>query len=460
MRLHDRFRRWRRQRRIHRAARDRREANLREFVYLDEISVFSLISSRLGSVATEFTATESRSLTDEITGATVASTGVIKGEVRAKTGATQTRGTQVLRKATVQATFRELHTCTEPDFGLHPTTKAPPLLHNARTLEVALMRAQDDGWAKPADQLSRGQLVEIEVTLKAEDVFRVGTVVDTFLELVRETPEILGFDAQAQLPAAIAASTILNKLLFGLIPIRGRAVNYATVDLGDCEWVVHRDVVEQLRHTWPIQSKAIDVVAVTDASLYWKDTRRVLFSDARYTLMCRIGRDGLHSSWTPVKLVDVVGGLLPDIAHTIGSAGENIAAGLTRRTTHGDESLECRSRMLTALESFGRNLCALYDKDWAPELVNDDSLTSDGAQDWEDLKKQRPPFEILTDQLRKLHNISPSHEQVASLRYKALCLAGLSPLGCDIHRDASTPPEQRPQDNARILDTELIAIYW
>jgi hypothetical protein len=47
------FRQWRR-----RWAAKNEKGMLREFVYLDEVSVYSLIASRLGPIAAEFTDTQ------------------------------------------------------------------------------------------------------------------------------------------------------------------------------------------------------------------------------------------------------------------------------------------------------------------------------------------------------------------------------------------------------------------
>ena len=48
MNVRERFRRWRHRAQRRRALRKEETSPLREFVYLDEVSVFSLISSRLG----------------------------------------------------------------------------------------------------------------------------------------------------------------------------------------------------------------------------------------------------------------------------------------------------------------------------------------------------------------------------------------------------------------------------
>ncbi len=181
MSLRERFHLWRRHRRRQRAALKEGAAPLREFVYLDEVSVFSLISSRLGSVAAEFTATESRSLTGELTGTAGVSASVFKGQIQSRNEAVQTQGTQVLRKATIQATFKELYEYVKAGLMLRTATDAPPDLRNAPDLDAALERSHTEGWATPAHRLARGQLTEIEVELEAEDIFRVGAVVGAFV---------------------------------------------------------------------------------------------------------------------------------------------------------------------------------------------------------------------------------------------------------------------------------------
>ena len=141
MSLRDRFSRWRRQ------PAAGTQGELREFVYLDEISVFSLISSRLGSVATDYTATASTSSAGELAGTTGVSAGVFKTELKGRNEASQAQGTQVLRKATVQATFKELYDLVESELLLRPATSAPPDLSGAKDLSAALEGVRSNGWA-------------------------------------------------------------------------------------------------------------------------------------------------------------------------------------------------------------------------------------------------------------------------------------------------------------------------
>jgi hypothetical protein len=461
MSLRERFRRWRLQRRRKRAARKQEAAPLREFVYLDEVSVFSLISSRLGPVATEFTATESSSLTGELTGTAGVSASVLKSELKSRSEATQTQGTQVLRKATVQATFKELYEYVEGGFLLRPTMKQPPDVRNARDLETALEYSRAGGWATPASDLTRGQLSEIEVELEAEDIFRVGAIVDIYLELFQEAPELLGPDVREQARQALSMNAVLNKLLAGLVPVRGRAIDYLTVRAADSEWVVHRMVLQQLPAVWVAQAHALDVVAVAEASLFWKDIRRVLFSGSRYSLLCRIGRDGLNDDWTPVKLVDVIRGFAPELAEQLGAAGPDLAAGMSRGMAAVPQGDDNQIKMRKALQAYGQALAAKYNKEWDPGLISGDVFPVDRTCNWSTVEEQRPPFKALTHRLQETFGIHPDRELMATLRYQALVQAGLVPLaGSVASQENATPITQPTGPQSRILDTELIAIYW
>lgn len=459
MSLGERLRRWTRRRRRQRAARKQGEALLREFVYLDEVSVFSLISSRLGSVASEFTATESNSLTGELQSAAAVSAGVLKSEIKSRSEATQTLGTQVLRKATVQTTFKELYDYVESGFVLRPTSETPPDVDSLRRLETALERYRVDGWATPAGDLTRGRLTEIRVELATEDIYQVGAVFGTFLELFQEAPELLSPEIREQLREALSVNAVLSKLLAGLVPVRGRALDHVTVAVADQEWVIHRRVLERLDQDVAAQARPLDVVAVAETSLFWKDIRRVVFSGSQYSLLCRIGRGGLHDNWTPVKLMDVVRRFMPDAAEQIGDAGPYLVAAMNGGPAGpvGDR----RIKMRDALQAYGQALAAHYSSEWNVALVTDDLIPRDQSHTWATVEEWRVPFEALTLRLNESLGIEADRKLAATLRHEALVRAGLALLMGSSDGETTVMPEPKSVGGgSRILDTELIAIYW
>src|SRR5690242_4475490 len=93
--------RWRRAKRV--KAAKTATASLREFVYLDEVSVYSLLSSRQGALASDYTDTRSETSLSELSGAVSANSGVLKGDLSSKLSGTEVQTSQVVRKSTIQA---------------------------------------------------------------------------------------------------------------------------------------------------------------------------------------------------------------------------------------------------------------------------------------------------------------------------------------------------------------------
>lgn len=192
--LRARWRHWKRARRRRHAAEEFRNVPLREFVYLDEVSVYSLISSRLGAVAAEFSESESASLVSEISSAGGASAGVLKGEIGARTEASKSYGSQVVRKSIIQSQFKELVDIEHDRMVIQDSNDHDELPEIASDQELIslLEENRSDGLIIDPLMLRRGELIEIEVELDAEAIFRLNAILSTLLDLLKENPELLG----------------------------------------------------------------------------------------------------------------------------------------------------------------------------------------------------------------------------------------------------------------------------
>ena len=156
--------------------------------------------------------------------------------------------------------------------------------------------------------------------------------------------------------------------------------------------MVHRALQQPLRDKWGVESCPLDIVAVAELSLFWKDIRRVLFSGSRYSLLCRIGRNGLHESWTPVKLVDVVREFVPELAEQIGAAGKDLVGAVNVRTPSSSTNAGNHAKMREALKAYGQSLATQYGVNWDSSLVTEDVLPQDPTRTWATVEEQRPPF--------------------------------------------------------------------
>ena len=137
------WRSWRRKRRIRRAAKAP-QSPLREFVYLDETSVCSLVAARVGSIADTLTATQSESLQSEVSASVGVSSGLKAGLDSRVTGG-QSRSSQILRKTVIQSTFKELHDMEKDRLVVKPTATSDCFtgLRVGQDLALALRKAAD-----------------------------------------------------------------------------------------------------------------------------------------------------------------------------------------------------------------------------------------------------------------------------------------------------------------------------
>jgi hypothetical protein len=427
-------------------------------VYLDEVSVYSLLSSRLGAVAAEFTSTETSSLLTSTGAGISAPVGPAKVQIGSKAQATETQGSQVVRKAIIQSQFKELFEL-ERDNLVASTAKPEvkvPLLGSLDELEELLTQGGLSGWVVSSKALSRGQLLEVEVDLEAEDIFRVSAILTTLIDLFKENPRLLGEGDRSGILDAILGSRILDKLLVGLIPLRGRAVNYRSIEKDGAEWLVKRDLLDRIPDDQRPASRPVYVVGVAEADLFWRDIRRVLFSGARYNVMCRVGRDGLHDTWTPVKLVDVLRDVIPDLADTLGEAGEGLlsigqGAGATNAETASQEV------MRVALVTYAGHAVAKQGKTLSEsDLSNAGLLSDDQLNAFEPVERRREAFSKVNEFLKEHYSIELPPEVAADLRSEAI-------LQAEQAEGAQHPPAttRKPiPGEPRFLDTEIVAIYW
>ena len=253
------------------------DGQLREFVYLDEVSVYSILASRRGGIATEFTESQTASLNSGVG----ASLGVSGTTLNAKTHATQTQGSQVLRKAIIQTSFKELYDIERDGLALRPRHGCRvPRLSCVADLEGQLDSLSRDGWIVDPRTIHRGELLELLVELEAEPIFQLVTVSSTLRELIEESPQVFDKDITDQFAETQAVARVLGGMLVGLVPIRGRLVDYECMHIGERDVLVHRSVLDQIPPDAQAEICPVFVVGVAQRDLFWKDIRRVLFSGA------------------------------------------------------------------------------------------------------------------------------------------------------------------------------------
>ena len=433
---------------------------LREFVYLDEVSVYSLLASRRGAVVSELTETLSLTTTAEVGGSARASAGVLGSDVQSKMQDSQTSGTQVVRKAIVQASFKELIELQHGTLALRPhdADESAERPRNGDEFEAA---AADGRWRDrvlDAGQLRRGDLIEMRVELEAAPIFRFGATISSLIDMFKDTPELMGLDARAGMAQGVAVSKVLDALLAGLVPIRGRCIEFRHVTIGERSWVVHNGLLGDLVADETVEIRPLYLVGVAEAALFWKDIRRLLFSHSSYTVLCRLGRHGTSNKWTPVKLVDVVREFLPDVARQIDDAQEGL---LSLAASDVAQIQDARRRALAdALEHYGGQ--RLYHAQLEVDAhVDGDAAAIAATLTGSSVETMRQAFAAIDRRLSERHDLPPDDAlRAAERRAEALAASGLEPDGTLVASPVPRSAPGRGEPRERYLDSEFIAIYW
>lgn len=452
------FRRWKRWRARVRAGKARAKrppTPLREFVYLDEVSLRSLLSSQTGEMTESKSEQVLDALTAEVNTKIAADAQVAKAELMSKFQTTNSSTLQTSRKATVQSWFRELHDL--PGLKLiEPRTEVA----TAKDLE-ALTLSPDTSVVAPTSALSRGALVEFRVVLTADPVFHMGTMASELSGMFEDFPEMItDRDAKATFKEFEPVNKILQRLLAGLIPVRGRALDYSVVTIAGVEHVVHRQACAGLG----LEERPLEIVGVTEHLAYWKDIRRVLFSSAEFTVLCRISKNGLHDTWTPVKLADLFSQMAPDLVEQLNAAGKLPfmsgalpAPVMTPAPTNATRLREAlRIYVVLCLEELGQTLTA-DQADGIEHEIDQVQHQADTASD------QRSAFFVIEEALVATTGLTVAPARNLEFREAARARAGVSLFPSLTRNEPNTQSAaliEDEEDAPRLLDVEVVAIYW
>lgn len=429
--------------------------DLREFVYIDDVSVQSLLASRTGAIATDYT----NSNTSGTKRSREANAGLKHGplNVGGKASREESAGTtaQVVRKSNAQARFKQLLDAELEGLLLRAT---PPESRpcDAESREGAQvvpsfeqMRKQRHVVAEA--HIRRGDLFELDIELEAEPIYGVSAAIASLIALFEQAPEMVPEDDRDNIRQVSAVAKMLDQLLAGLAPVRGRAIDYQVLRRGDDDYVIHNSLVAQLPDEERGALQPLVVVGVAEQELFWKDLRRVLFAGHQYTVLARVAVDGLPGSWQPIKLVDLVKQVSPELADMIGSASTEALASLDNGTELAPAD-GARAQTQRALDRY-RDLLA---GELGVELAEAESRCQDLAYAEVSIDREafRDAAQAVTNRLIARPEHFPARERLATLRDEAW-RSSLEPA--EVERE---PRVSAPTADERYLNAEFVAIYW
>lgn len=426
---------------------------LREFVYLDEVSVISLVASRRGAVPEAVTRSETARESAQLTSKIGANAVVAKAEVGSRLAAESTAGVTTIAKSVVQTTFKDLREISDETLTLSVANRGdPPAPRSAEALLDLVGKDKGAGWVLDPGRLQRGAPLEVVVELDTDPLFRVTTALSEGLLLMGDMRELAGVSDQ-DMAEMQRFSGILTRLLAGLVPLRSRVVDYRLVEIDGRELVVHRGLVEGL----DVISRDLTLVGVASRDLFWRDLRSVLFSGAPHTVFGRIGRPGIQRTWNPVKLAAALQEVAPHLDEQLQQVVTHVQSAI-RSGTRGEIAAGSREEKLrAALVDYARQVSGFAGESVSVSEVEAAGLLSEtqlarhaGPDTW------RESFREVDADSRERFGLELTVEQALDLRTSALRTAGL--LGDGGADDDAGETAIRPE--RWLLEVEPVAIYW
>jgi len=424
---------------------------LREFIYLDEVSLRSLLSSKKGEMTASTSNEVNRLVENESQNSAIlgnSSIGKLEESSRFQTRNSSTL--QTAKKATVQSWFRELDKLKN--------IRLIETVQQVRTLENLQQVGECSNLSVCVDdqKLKRGEIVEFRVRLSTDPIFHMVTLFSEFKGMATDFPEMMGEQGGLnQLSEIEGINLVLQRLLTGLIPIRAEVLEYVVIEMDNKNYITHVDAIADLE----IDTKPLEIVCVTELDAYWKDIRRILFSDAEFTMLARVSKTGIQKHWTPIKLADLMSGLVPDLSKLLNNATDvlfNQDHSLAE-TPENSAKLRASLRLYSqnVLDKFGKNISIEEKSNIEAQIslleISDQTTVS-----------QKEAFlkvgELLSQFLEK--DISPQED--LELREIARASAGLEYF-------QSLQPETEVvlesavdeiEEDKHLLDVEVIAMYW
>lgn len=283
---------------------------LREFIYLDEVSVVSLLAGLQGEIKEGITDTLSRTDDRSLRGTLGAAK--VGANIESHLGSSRSSTNEVVRRAVVQSTFRDLWrrdvgVLLHDTSGIKPKHRKPIQSHG--DLAKVLPRLKKAKLAVPLCEIHRGDIVEMDIKVEADQFFQLTTVGTTFLDLINGREDLFGV-SPADVHEVTPMIEVLKELFVGLVPMRGIATSHSVIEVAGEQVAI---ATELLGNEIRGEARALELVGFAEANSFWRDLRRTLFSRSTFTVYARAEGPTLTSPWSPIKIADVLESLSPDI---------------------------------------------------------------------------------------------------------------------------------------------------
>jgi len=410
--------------------------DLREFVYLDEISVRSLLASTgEGGIVSETVDEEMRRRRSGSSAG--GSVGVGPGSVNA--GVSEEREHQETKIETrnynlIQSKFTRLYKSDAVERKL-----------SLDQIPIEEESVEEEFLGLTISDLKRGDVVELRVNLKANLLFRLYRTVDYFDEAFEDQ-----IDSETEEMLELIDSSLGNR-----IPVVGEAVDYKVVEREEGEKKIKRS--DELSNDKKENIENLEVVTLLNLDSLWADPIRTLFNNDRFVIYCRV-EDVDIDRWYPLKVTRAINSLSKPAAKSLNQEFrrglEETRSQLSELQSFTDRSVDSALQWSKDIEEYTESLEDECDQnvseDEQEQLMQEAMGTVDLGNKVSQTAQRKSILEDYTDAFIKMFGLDPiSAEKRQELRADAS-------RSIQSGRVLSSSDE----DEAFRIETNTVALYW
>ncbi|MTJ67019.1 hypothetical protein [Nocardia seriolae] len=420
----------------------------REFIYLDEVSVVSLLAGLQGEIKEAVTDTLSRT-EDHSVGGTVGEAKA-RASIESRLGASRTSTNEVVRRAVIQSTFRDLwrrdvgvllHNIS----GIKRRLRKP--IHSFRDLEKALRRLKKAKLAVPLSDIHRGDIVEMDVKIEADQFFKLITIGTTMLDLVNGREDLFGTSDVEDFRKVAPMIDVLRELLVGLVPMRGLATSHSVIEVAGEPVVI---ATELLGNEVRKGARPLELVGFAESDSFWRDLRRTLFSGSTFTVYARAEGPALSSPWSPMKIADILESLSPDFRDQVVRPLQQIDLGKTESAGTPEATVAAQFQLNKFVVDFQAASGANPDSAAVSEAISQAIPALASATS---IEERRRAFEPVAQAVAGEHA-----DRDLLLRIRSDCMDRLT---APVQNDSPIPRQQPDSGVSPVqLEVGFVALYW
>jgi hypothetical protein len=288
-------------------------------------------------------------------------------------------------------------------------------------------------------RVRRGQLLQVQVRLAADPIYRIGAFITEFSDMAKNLPE----NQRPDMTQLAPLSGVLERLMVGQIPIRAR------IDRVAARW----DGAEiKIRSEKGTSELPLFLVASTDSDKYWTDTRRVLYGDQLFTALVRVTIDGPTETWSAIKLFDMMRHIVPDLSEKLDQLDSAIGSVPPRPTTDTDAVLP----LTVALETYAQAIGVTTDDSRFSAALT--SLVQDLARRLPSATELNNAFDAVDAWAEQNGLELPKNDARIRARTTSREVASLDVRGA-VHAEKIEVSAAMPSPTS-FIESEVIAIYW